>query len=83
MISLGCERMDWIILALNRVCLAGTSKYASEASDFKWEISLPAKKLLSSQEKLGGYFYIFFPFRCQKYQSKDYLVSRLVRRPVF
>lgn len=51
MISLGRVRVDWTILALNRVCLAGAGKYASEASDFKWEISLPAKKLLSSQEK--------------------------------
>jgi hypothetical protein len=42
--------VDWIILALNGVCLAGNSKH-SEASGFKWEISLPAKKLLSSQEK--------------------------------
>jgi hypothetical protein len=38
MISLGCECVDWIILALNRACLAGTSKYASEASDFKLKI---------------------------------------------
>jgi hypothetical protein len=57
MISLGCECVDWIILALNRVCLAGTSKYSSEASDIKWEISLPAKKLLHAQEKLDDYFF--------------------------